>query len=140
MISKQWTVKDFQKEAKGLKMTKLKTAKQAKEEEEFFTTNPIYGFSIHQDMALDLCRREHGMCPYGSIKDGSPNCNARVRGTVSTLYYDEREQCEPGKQTQAAAEAEYQRLRAEWEAKRTNPRLVTPSGVSETGRRGGREA
>jgi hypothetical protein len=53
-------------------------------------------FSHHQKIALDLCIKEYGICPYGCSKDGAPNCAANVGGTLGR-------QCEPGKRTRVEA-------------------------------------
>jgi hypothetical protein len=52
-------------------------------------------FSWHQDVALELCIKEYGHCPFGCNKDGAPNCDANVRsiGLVAPR------QCEPGRRT-----------------------------------------
>lgn len=46
-----------------------------------------YGFGSAHDAALDLCRAEHGTCPFGCAKDGAPNC----------AYHVLRCECEPAK-------------------------------------------
>ncbi len=61
---------------------------------------PKYGFSFHQDRALDLCKAQFGPCPFGCAKDGAPNCDTNVRG-ASVPGYPAR-QCEPGRLTQIA--------------------------------------
>ena len=56
--------------------------------------------SIHQDLALALCQREYGACPFGCGKDGAPNCHANVVGYGGV-------QCEPGRRTaQEASQVE----------------------------------
>lgn len=57
------------------------------------------GYSHHQDVALALCRKKYGTCPFGCTKDGAPNCHANVTGILDR-------QCEPGKLTEAQAQAD----------------------------------
>lgn len=52
-----------------------------------------YGFSIYQDLALALCVKEFGACPYGCAKDGAPHCDGHVRAIPP--FQDQ--QCKPGK-------------------------------------------
>ena len=55
------------------------------------TTDPTTR-SLHQDLALALCRAEYGVCPFACGKDGAPNCHANVVGYGGV-------QCEPGART-----------------------------------------
>jgi hypothetical protein len=66
---------------------------------------PQTAYSWHQEFALALCRAAFGVCPFNSIKDGSANCDAHVRGVG--LVSDQ--QCEPGARTQEKA-LEYTRM------------------------------
>lgn len=45
--------------------------------------------SYHQDLAVALCVRSYGACPFGCAKDGAHNCQAWV--VLS--------RCEPGRKT-----------------------------------------
>jgi hypothetical protein len=54
---------------------------------------PPKHFSRHQDIALTICIRDHGTCPFGCGKDGAPNCHANVTG------YGDR-QCAPGRRAE----------------------------------------
>ncbi|MFN7929874.1 MAG: hypothetical protein U0Y68_18400 [Blastocatellia bacterium] len=50
-------------------------------------------FSVHQDLALELCQSQRSTCPFNCAKDGAANCEYHVR----------RSECEPGRQALSAA-------------------------------------
>ena len=59
---------------------------------------PAVFHSVHQKIALTICIRDYGSCPFGCGKDGDPNCFANVTG------YDGI-QCEPGRRAEEATDA-----------------------------------
>lgn len=54
---------------------------------------PVH-LSFYQDEALALCVEAYGVCPFGCVKDGAPNCNYNVRELL----------CEPARVTYLGAD------------------------------------